>query len=148
MNNENFYDVLGVSETATQDEIKKTYRKLAKENHPDTGGNEELFKKISTAYDVLGDEKKRQEYDHQRKNPFAHNINDMFNNMFKQRQQHRVKHTKNIVVNKLVLKFNTLMSQNSISIYLNGQNPPAPPTGQGILDKKTLIALGWIVRTD
>ena len=104
MNTDNYYETLGVNETATQDEIKKSYRKLAKENHPDTGGNEELFKKISTAYDVLGDEKKRQEYDHQRKNPFAHNINDMFNNMFNQRQQHRVKHTKNIVVNIGALK--------------------------------------------
>jgi DnaJ-class molecular chaperone len=58
MNNENFYEVLGVTETATQDEIKKAYRKLAKENHPDAGGNEEVFKKISVAYDTIGDEQK------------------------------------------------------------------------------------------
>ena len=89
MNNENFYDVLGVSETATQDEIKKTYRKLAKENHPDIGGNEDIFKKISSAYDILGDEQKREQYDQQRKNPFGGNMNfhDMFNNMFRNSQQ-------------------------------------------------------------
>ena len=45
MNPENYYDILGVTETATQDDIKKAYRKLAKENHPDKGGDEELFKK-------------------------------------------------------------------------------------------------------
>ena len=43
----NYYDILGVAETATQDEIKKSYRKLAMEHHPDKGGDAEMFKKIS-----------------------------------------------------------------------------------------------------
>ncbi len=70
-----FYKILGVSETASADEIKKAYRKLAKKNHPDvTGGDkakEAKFKDISQAYDVLSDEKRRGEYDQERKNPFA-----------------------------------------------------------------------------
>lgn len=108
MNNVNFYEVLGVSETATQDEIKKSYRKLAKENHPDAGGNEEVFKNISGAYDILGDEKKRQQYDIQRKNPFGGNgdLNDMFSSMFGGRRsnnQQRPVHTSNITVNIGVL---------------------------------------------
>ena len=62
-----FYKALGVSKDATADEIKKAYRKLAKQNHPDsTGGDKakaERFKDISSAYDVLGDAKKRKQYD-------------------------------------------------------------------------------------
>ena len=63
----NYYDILGVSKTATQDEIKKAYRKIAIENHPDKNpGNkaaEEKFKEAAEAYSVLSDEKKRKEYD-------------------------------------------------------------------------------------
>lgn len=59
-----YYKVLGVSSTATDKEITRTYRKLAKQYHPDTNsGTEEKFKEISAAYDVLGDAQKRKEYD-------------------------------------------------------------------------------------
>ena len=70
MSMDNFYNTIGVNETATQDEIKKAYRKLAIEHHPDKGGDENKFKKISEAYDTLGDEIKRSQYDNQRQNPF------------------------------------------------------------------------------
>jgi molecular chaperone DnaJ len=59
-----YYDVLGVPTTATDKEITRAYRKLAKQYHPDANpGAEEKFKEISAAYDVLGDESKRKEYD-------------------------------------------------------------------------------------
>ena len=59
-----YYKVLGVSNTATDKEITRAYRKLAKQYHPDTNsGKEDLFKDVSAAYDVLGDAAKRKEYD-------------------------------------------------------------------------------------
>jgi curved DNA-binding protein len=61
------YSVLGVSRTASQDEIKKAYRKLAKKHHPDVNpGNkqaEEKFKEVSAAFEILGDEKRRKLFD-------------------------------------------------------------------------------------
>src|SRR3954452_120592 len=58
------YEALGVSKNATQDEIKKAYRKLVREVHPDTNpGNEERFKEVQGAYDVLSDDEKRKQYD-------------------------------------------------------------------------------------
>lgn len=58
-----YYDLLGVSKTASTDEIKKAFRKKAHEHHPDKGGNEEKFKEINEAYQVLGNTEKRQRYD-------------------------------------------------------------------------------------
>ncbi|HZU73920.1 MAG TPA: molecular chaperone DnaJ [Acidimicrobiales bacterium] len=63
-----YYKVLGVSATATDKEITRAYRKLAKQYHPDANpGSEERFKEISAAYDVLGDADRRKEYDEVRR---------------------------------------------------------------------------------
>lgn len=57
------YSALGVARDATQAAIKQAYRKMAKQHHPDVGGDAEKFGAIATAYDVLGDEEKRRKYD-------------------------------------------------------------------------------------
>ncbi len=94
MAKKDYYSILGVSRSATAAEIKSAYRKLALQYHPDKNPNnkeaEETFKEISAAYEVLSDEKKRQQYDH-----FGHdgmhmgggnashmNMEDIFENIF------------------------------------------------------------------
>jgi molecular chaperone DnaJ len=112
MGTDNFYNILGVNEKATQDEIKKAYRKKAVEHHPDKGGSEEEFKKISEAYDTLGDEQKRNQYDNQKNNPFAgfgggNPFEDFFGNQFYQQR-------KRVVPDKIVeLTIGALESYNA-----------------------------------
>ena len=67
----NLYEALGVSETASQEDIKKAYRKLSLQYHPDRNNNSPestlKFQNISSAYEVIGDEEKRRQYDMQTK---------------------------------------------------------------------------------
>ena len=71
---ENYYKILNIDKDATKEEIKRAYKKLAKEYHPDHGGDENRFKEINEAYSILSDDEKRSEYD----NPIA-GISDFFN---------------------------------------------------------------------
>lgn len=62
--NKDYYNILGVDKNASQDDIKKAFRKLAHEHHPDKkGGDDKKFKELSEAYNVLGDAEKRKKYD-------------------------------------------------------------------------------------
>jgi DnaJ-class molecular chaperone len=97
---ENFYDLLGIPETANAEEIKKAYRKLSLKYHPDkNNGDPECvskFQKISEAYETLGNAEKKSQYDMMQKNPFSRmssmngmpggmpfeHMDDLFTNIF------------------------------------------------------------------
>jgi len=63
----NYYDILGVSEDASNDQIKKAFKDIAKKEHPDRGGDEARFKEANEAYDTLKSSQKRHDYDTMRK---------------------------------------------------------------------------------
>ena len=79
---DDLYTILGVSNDAKHDDIKKAYRKLQMKHHPDKGGDPEICKKINDAYSILGDTERRQQYDMQKNNPFNGNLG-MHNAIFK-----------------------------------------------------------------
>lgn len=96
------YQTLGVAKNATPEEIKKAYRKLASQHHPDKGGDTAMFQNVEEAYRILSDPQKRQEYDKPSRpmqwedfgapGGFSFNVNgvdfgDIFGQMFGQQQR-------------------------------------------------------------
>lgn len=88
-----YYNILGVNKTASPDEIKKAYRKLAMEHHPDKGGDVSKFQEITNAYETLSDPNKRAAYDNPASqfsthpggfsfNAGAFDLNDLFGQVF------------------------------------------------------------------
>jgi DnaJ-class molecular chaperone len=99
------YETLGVARNASAVEIKKAYRKLASQHHPDKGGDTAKFQSIQTAYDILSDPGKRQQYDNPRPNmPHGFQFNNgqfdfdsifnMFGTRFQSPGQQRTQHAR------------------------------------------------------
>jgi len=105
-----YYSTLGINRNANQDEIKRAYRKLAAQHHPDRGGNTAEFQKIQEAYATLSDEQRKAEYDnpqpqwhfHTGNSPFGQNpFEDIFA-QFGFGQQQRAMRNKTININVTV----------------------------------------------
>lgn len=75
-----YYDILGVDKTATDKQIKDAFRRKARQHHPDTGGDEEQFKKVNEAYDTLKDPNKRRQYDNPQPQFNSHHFEHSFTN--------------------------------------------------------------------
>lgn len=117
-----YYSILGVPKTASQEEIKKAYRKLAMRYHPDKGGDESKFKEINEAYDTLGDAEKRSNYDTPQPrftsqsfngNPFASGFEDIMSQMFGHRH-HQARPKNSDVRVKVRLDFEEIMTGKKI----------------------------------
>ena len=144
----NYYEILGVSKEATAEEIKKSYRKLSLQYHPDKNPEgEEKFKQISEAYGVLGDENKRKEYDN-RGNGFSSfeemfknssgNPFDMFGDFFGQRHQRRQRRGTDIRINITInLKDCYLGTTKEVTFNRNVTNNQHCPQckGAGVLQR-------------
>ena len=120
-----YYNILGVPRTASPEEIKKAYRKLAMANHPDrTGGDDAKFKQISEAYEILSNSDKRNAYDNpqpdfnqqRQRNPFS---GSPFEHMFGQgfSQQHQTPRNRDISVHADISLSDVLTGKNLIIQY-------------------------------
>lgn len=124
-----YYSILGVNKQATDSEIKKAYRKLASQHHPDRGGDANKFKEIQEAYDILGDANKRAEYT----NPQGfftnrHNFDDLVDQYFtKFNMRDQMRNTRvtiwipfelAVVGGKQLISFNTPGGQRPLEITI------------------------------
>ncbi len=119
-----YYGILGVNKDASPDEIKKAYRKLSKQFHPDVNPEgADRFKEIAEAYDTIGTESKRQEYDNKKNNPFGGMFNgsggggmddlfSMFNGGFNPFQQRRRQRAPDKVLNVHVTPSESMLGSN------------------------------------
>ncbi len=161
MSKRDYYEILGINKNANKSEIKKAYRKLAKEKHPDSGGDEEEFKLIAEAYGVLSDDNKRQQYD-----TFGHNqprggggfrgdFSDLFNHFgFGGRQQKQrrgqdlrlnIKLTLEEIYNGGVKKIKYVRNEACGSCNATGgHSPVACPScgGQGVVVEQIRTPIG------
>lgn len=146
----NYYDILGIEKSATQDEIKKAFRKKAMESHPDKGGSEEKFREVSEAYDVLSDDQKRNQYDTtgrvggQQFGGHGFNMEDIFSqfgdffgNPF--RQQQRQRRGADLRV-QLTVDLLDVMNGGIKKIKYKRQTPCNPCSGRGGTEVKRCLA--------
>jgi len=118
-----YYNRLGVSKTASPEEIKQAYKKLAMQHHPDRGGDSTTFQKINEAYDTLKDSAKRQQYDSPQPeiNVNSQNFEDVFSQFFGQRRQ--VRRNKDVKIACDITLQEVATGKDTLAVYrlANGQ---------------------------
>lgn len=140
-----YYSILGVSKSASQDDIKSAYRKLAMKNHPDrNGGDDSQFKEINEAYDTLGNAQKRSEYDRPQQPPPFFSQSTAFDDLFGQRFNQRRK-TQTQARIELWLELADLFNPGKSLVNINSRSgqrnveidiPPGIDDGDAILYSK------------
>jgi len=126
-----YYKILGVEENASDDEIKKQYRKLSKQYHPDVNPEgSENFKDIAEAYEVLSNPEKKAKYINSKNNPFnGSDLEGFFNNMFNQNpfNNRRRKNAPDKIIKVNVTPVESYLSSEKVIQYL--RNNPCKPCG-------------------
>jgi DnaJ-class molecular chaperone len=135
------YSILGVGKDASQDDIKRAYRKLASQHHPDKGGDTARFQEIQTAYEVLSDPQKRHQYDNPQPQGFHFNfgqggpdINSIFGQMFGHKFAQQQRSAPNFVRMSLWITLH--------DVALGGKRPVAVGTPRGQTSIEVEIPLG------
>ena len=138
---QNHYSTLGVGKDANQDDIKRAYRKLASQHHPDKGGDTARFQEIQTAYEVLSDPQKRHQYDNPQPQGFHFNfgqggpdINSIFGQMFGHKFAQQQRSAPNFVRMSLWITLH--------DVALGGKRPVAVGTPRGQTSIEVEIPLG------
>jgi curved DNA-binding protein len=149
----NYYDILGVNQNTSQDDIKKAYKKLAMQHHPDRGGDNKKFQEISQAYDTLSDTQKKSQYDAQLNgfgDPFIHirsggfpNFEDMFGFHFGQGfAGHQIRKNKDLTLKILVTFKQSYLGTQTEARY----QTPSGKTKTVIIDVPPGVQSGQIIR--
>lgn len=147
----NYYKILGLNkEEANDDDIKKSYRKLAMQYHPDRGGDEEKFKEISEAYAVLSDKEKKKSYDFTGQvSDFDFSVGDIFNSFFEKIRKPPLKSEDRYII--LNVKLEEVMNGSNIKFRLKRkvlvEKPIECPKcdGTGYIHTKTRLAFSFSI---
>ena len=135
----NHYETLGVDKNATQEELKKAYRKLSKLHHPDKGGDEEKFKEISEAYSILSDPEKRKPYDNP--SPFGNMGGDGgpmgFEEFFRRATQRQQTEIQPNIYHRVIIDLKDVLNGKTVSINYNSFSTCGSCKGAGGHDPET-----------
>merc|ERR1711934_55579 len=142
VNTQEYYERLGLDKEASFDDIRKAYRKKAMQHHPDRGGDPEVFKKITQAYEVLSNEEKRGLYDKYGEegvqgDGVPSNTNDIFNMMFGGNGRQNVKKKTKDVIKKIAISLDDIYNGKETMFSIKHKRICQLCKGRGIKENAT-----------